>query len=46
MVKLLNPGDYVGTRIRGGTHEGHVSKPWQLMDNFIMLIERANCSYA
>ncbi|KAJ6127695.1 hypothetical protein N7471_008912 [Penicillium samsonianum] len=26
MVKLLNPGDYVGTRIRGGTHEGHVEE--------------------
>lgn len=29
---VINRGDYVWTRIRGGTHEGHVSKP-QLTDN-------------
>lgn len=34
---VINPGDYVGTKIRGGTHEGHVSKPWQLMDNLLDL---------
>lgn len=34
---VINPGDYVGTKIRGGTHEGHVCKSWQLVVNFLGL---------
>lgn len=34
---VIDRGDYVSTKIRGGTHEGHVSKPWQLMDNLLDL---------
>jgi hypothetical protein len=30
---IIHPGDYVVTKIRGGTHEGHVSKGQHLMNN-------------
>lgn len=39
----IDYGDYVSTKIRGGTHEGRVSKQ-QLMDNSLLELYSNNMS--
>lgn len=40
---VIDYGDYVSTKIRGGTHEGRVSKR-QLMDNSLLELYSHNMS--
>ena len=39
---IIHRGDYVVTKIRGGTHEGHVSKGEHLMNNHWLDIYEAS----